>query len=64
VAAAKIPAQPIAQIDLKCREIAGQLGRQVEEAMVDSADLDTEPASGHVTIGLSKARHAERHSLE
>src|SRR6185369_504285 len=64
MAALEIPLQALPQIGLERRQVSGKLCREVEVAMVDAADLDPEPAPGDIAISLSKARHAERHSLE
>jgi uncharacterized protein (TIGR00725 family) len=58
----EIAAEPLAELAFQGRELAGELGRKVEEAVIDRPDLNPETAACHRSFRGAKAGHAERQS--
>ena len=60
VPAVELAPQPLAQLALEHRQLAGQLGGEIEVAMVDGPDLDAEPPAGHRAFRRAEPGHAVR----
>ncbi len=60
VAPVEVAPQSIAHLHLERAEIAGELCREIEVAMVHGSDLDPKPSSGHRALRRAEARHAVR----
>ena len=60
VSALQITAEPLPQLAFERSEVDGQLGGEVEEAVIDGPNLDPEPAPGHRSLGGAEPGHAER----